>query len=190
MKAAVTRYKGREPVLNKSLEQLADHYGMLVEPARPRRPKDKACVEGMVRILYDRVYDPMRNEPFFSLGELNDRMAELVREHNRTPMHDHPWTREERFLDWEKPALRPLPATDFEMITSRNLTVRDNCCVQLERHWYSVPYVHVGQVVHVDFTRSMVNIYSQDGECVASQYVQFHVMWSGLPGMPDCQMVA
>jgi transposase len=50
---------------------MANHYGTVVVPTRPAKPKDKPNVEGDVRIVYMRVFAELRNETFFSLEELN-----------------------------------------------------------------------------------------------------------------------
>ena len=84
-------------------------------------------------------------------------------------MQKNPYTREERFLAIDRPNLRPLPATDFEIVSYTSLKVSTNCCIYLGRdqHYYSVPYQHISKKAHVAYTRSLVKIYV-DGELVAT----------------------
>ena len=71
LKSAVTKSHRYEPTLNQTLADLDEHYGTTVLPARVYRPKDKALVEGAVKIVYSRIYAAIRNQQFFSLEELN-----------------------------------------------------------------------------------------------------------------------
>jgi transposase len=75
LKAAVIKADRYEPELNRVMEDFANHYGFVVCPTRPRHPRDKAKVEGQVRIIYSRVYAKLRNQRFFSLEELNRALA-------------------------------------------------------------------------------------------------------------------
>ncbi len=162
LKAAVIKADRHAPTLNKLLEDMGNHYGIAILPARAKKPKDKSNVEGMVKILYHRVYAPLRNQRFFSLEELNGAITVQVQKHNQTRMQLHPYTREERFLSIEKPSLLPLPEKDFEIRYSTELTVQPNCCILLgrDKHYYSVPCQYVGQQVQVDYTRTIVKIYA------------------------------
>ncbi len=71
LKAAVVKTDRYEPSLNRVLEDMANHYGTVVVPARPVRPRDKSNVEGNVRLVYMRVFAELRNETFYSIDELN-----------------------------------------------------------------------------------------------------------------------
>lgn len=138
-------------------------------PARPRKPKDKSLVENHVRLIYNRVYAPLRNRLFFSLEELNEAVLEQVRLHNRKRMQQREYSREEHFIADEKQTLKPLAKTVFEVQYDTELTVSANCCVYLgrDKHYYSVLYQHIGQKVKVIYTRSLVKIYLK-GERIAT----------------------
>lgn len=169
LKAAVIKANRYDPSLNQLLEDMGNHYGAVIMPARPRHPKDKANVEGMVKTIYNRVYAPLRNRLFYSLSELNDAIAEQVKWHNQKRMQLKPYTREEQFLSVEKPALRPLPENDFEIRFRTRLKVQFNGCILLgrDKHYYSVPHQYAGRQVDVDYTRSLVKIYANK-ECIAT----------------------
>lgn len=169
LKSAVIKTDRYEPSLNRVFEDMANHYGCVVLPARPVRPRDKTNVEGDVRLVYQRVFAELRNETFFSLEELNAAAAAKMKAHNQKRMQKHPFTREERFLAIDKPNLMPLPQTDFEIISYTDLKVSPNCCIYLGRdqHYYTVPYQHIGKKAHVAYTRSLVKIYVE-GTLVAT----------------------
>ena len=71
-----------EPTTQRTYGDIAEHYGSAVIPARPRKPRDKAKVEVGVQVVQRWILARMRNEQFFSLGALNERIAELLEELN------------------------------------------------------------------------------------------------------------
>ena len=70
-KVGVTRADRYEPQLQRSYEELARHYGGVVIPARPFRPRDKPKVEQGVLLVSRWVLARLRHQRFFSLEELN-----------------------------------------------------------------------------------------------------------------------
>ncbi len=168
LKAAVTKASRYEPDINRTMEDFANHYGFAVVPARARRPKDKALVENQVKIIYSRVYAKLRNGQFHSIKELNKAIKEKIKQHNQTRMQAKPWSREEKFLAEERRLLGRLPKEGFEIKYYGTLKVQKNNHVYLgvDKHYYSVPYQHIGQEAKVRYTRSMVHIFV-NGEQVA-----------------------
>jgi transposase len=169
LKSAVTKTDPYEPGINQILEDMANHYNCVVIPARPARPKDKSLVEDHVKLVYRRVYAELRNEKFYSLEEINKAVSGKMQIHNRKRMQQHPYSREEHFLAIEKPALRQLPETDFEVRCYTTLKVGVNGCIYLgrDKHYYSVPYAHIGQDVKVIYTRTLVKVY-HEGERIST----------------------
>lgn len=169
LKAAVIKTDKYEPELNRVMEDFGNHYGFVVLPARPRKPKDKAAVENHVKITYTRVYAKLRNETFFSIDALNQAIAGKVKDHNQTRMQQKPYSREEKFIAEEKQGLTPLPQTGFELKYYTQLTVAQNNCIYLgrDKHYYSVHYSYIGRKVSVVYTRTLVKIYC-DGSCIAT----------------------
>jgi hypothetical protein len=142
---------------------MANYYGCLVQPARVRHPKDKATVENSVKLIYQRVYAPLRKKTFYSIEELNKSLSACMKAHNQKRMTQYDYTREECFLANEKPKLKPLPRDDYEVKRIHELTVTDNCFVYIAslKEYYSVPYQWVGQKVKVVITRTLVSIFAQ-----------------------------
>jgi transposase len=168
MKSAIAKASRYEPDINQALADLANHYGCAVMPTRVARPRDKGAVENHVRIAYTQVYARLRNRQFFSLEDLNSAINECVVKLNQTRMQNKNFCREEVYLAEEKSVLRPLTSANFEIKYYREYTVAKNCHIRLteDKHYYSVPYIHVGNKVKVIYTRSLVQIYYK-GERIA-----------------------
>jgi hypothetical protein len=169
LKSAVKKTDKYEPELTTGMNDLANHYMCVVQPARPYKPKDKALVEDAVNKSYQHIYAPLRNHIFTSLEELNGAIAELVEKYNQKRLTGCDYSRVECFLASEKSMLTPLPPTPFEFKRRTDLQVAPNSFVTFgsNRVSYSVPYRLIGQQVHVTFTATQVNVY-HSGECVAT----------------------
>jgi hypothetical protein len=109
LKSAVTTACRYEPEINRTYAEMAVHYDVAVMPARPAKPKDKAKVEGTVLIVQRWVLARLRNQRFFSLIELNGRIAELNDDLNGRVMRKYGYSRRQLFEQVERAALRPLP---------------------------------------------------------------------------------
>ena len=72
LKSAVTLSSRYEPKINQVFEDLGNHYGCAIVPARALKPRDKASVEGMVKIVYSQIFARLRKRQFFSLSDLNE----------------------------------------------------------------------------------------------------------------------
>lgn len=169
LKSAVKRSDRYEPDLTEGMNDLANHYMCVAQPARVRKPKDKSLVEDAVNKSYYHIYAPLRNRQFFSLEELNVAVTELVERYNQKRVRGCEYSRMECFISSEKPMLTPLPLTPFEFKRRVSLQVAPSCFVTFgsNRVSYSVPYRLMGQQVDVMFTATQVRIY-HGGECVAT----------------------
>jgi transposase len=167
LRSAVSKPCRYDPEIHRTLADLAAHYGMTVLPARPRKPKDKAKVEGAVLLVQRWILAKIRNERFESLEELNERIRELVRELNDRPFQKLSGSRRTLFETLDKPALRALPQARFELGEWRKARVHPDGHVSYKERYYSVPSRCVGDVVELWVTPSVVEVYA-DGERVAS----------------------
>jgi hypothetical protein len=91
----------------------------------------------------------LRNRTFFSLGELNAAIAELLEELNTRPFKKLEGCRRSRYVELEQPVLRPLPATAYEFGEWRRAKVHPDYHIEVKRAYYSVPYRLIGQRVDV-----------------------------------------
>lgn len=51
LKTGVIKNSRSETIINKAYQEMSEHYGTAIIPARPRKPKDKAFVEGSVGVV-------------------------------------------------------------------------------------------------------------------------------------------
>ena len=161
LKSAVIKSNRYEPKLNDNFEAFADHYGMVVLPARAYKPKDKALVEGAVKIAYRRIFASLPKEPITSLAQLNSLIRPLLEAHNETAFKDRNYSRRQQFEEMEKATLQPLPTRRFELRNSASATVMKNghVCLSVDKHYYSVPYGHISKKVRVLYSKSVVEIF-------------------------------
>ena len=113
LKSAVTRPCRYEPEVNRTYEDLAAHYGAVVVPARPRKPRDKAAVETSVLVTQRWILARLRDQTFFDLGALNTAIRILLDELNDRPMKKLGVSRRRLYEQLDRPALRPLPAARY-----------------------------------------------------------------------------
>jgi len=167
LKSGVTHPCRYEPDLNPSYQELASHYGMAVLPARVRKPRDKAKVEAGVLLTQRWILARLRHQRFFSLAEVNTAIRSLLEALNAHPFKKLPGSRWGVFQAVDRPALRPLPLTRYELSEWKLARVGIDYHVELDRHYYSVPYRYARAEVDVRFTATMVEILHQ-GERIAS----------------------
>lgn len=168
LKSAVSKSGKYDPALNEDFLDMANHYGCGVLPARSRKPRDKSLVENHIRTLYTRVHAELSQVTFFSLEELNGAILRCLEKHNGVPFQGKDYSRRQVFEQTEREALNPLPDQWYEIKKTKQVTVMKNCHVQLsdDRHYYSVPYRHIGEKVKLSYTSKEVCVYLK-GERVA-----------------------
>jgi transposase len=148
-----------EPGLQRTYEDFAAHYGTAILPARPARPRDKAKIEVAVQIAERWILARLRHERFFILAALNARIAELLTDLNARRMRLYGASRRELFERLDRPALRPLPAVPFVYGEWKVARVNVDYHVEVHRHYYSVPYALVHEVVDVRITAATVECF-------------------------------
>ncbi len=161
LKSAVTKSNRYEPQLNENFAAFADHYGMAVLPARAYRPKDKALVEGAVKITYNKIFASLPEELPTSLEQLNAAIQSLLIAYNSNVFKGRSYSRLDQFLEFEQATLQPLPQQRFELRLSRVVTVMKNGHIhlQVDKHYYSVPYGYISKKVRVIYSPSTVEVF-------------------------------
>ncbi len=167
LRSAVKGPDRYEPDINATYLEMAQHYGVVVLPARPRRPKDKAKVEVGVQVVQRWILARLRNRKFFELGELNQSIWELLDDLNARPFQKLEGSRKSAFADLDQPALRPLPAVRYELAERKTARVNIDYHVEYDGRYYSVPYKRVHAEVEVRATATLVEIF-QAGKRIAS----------------------
>ena len=167
LKAAVTHPNKYESELNEDFAAFADHYGCTALPARVRRPRDKALVEGAVKLIYRTIYPMVEEKEYHDLEGLNAAIRVALEIHNNANLTGRNYSRREQYEEIERPCMGPLNPVRFEIKKRSIATVLKNGYVRLEKHFYSVPVELIGKKVHLHYDSNTVNIYYKY-ECVAS----------------------
>jgi transposase len=160
LRSAVRVPSRDEPQIARTYSDLGRHYGTAIVPARPRKPRDKAKVEVAVQVAQRWILARLRNETFFTLSALNERIGELLAELNARPMKRLGGkSRHELYESLDKPALLPLPAERFECSEWRRPKVHGDHHIEVDLHCYSVPYQLVNEVMDVRLTAASVEVF-------------------------------
>ena len=159
LKSAITRPCRYEPGVNRTYEDLATHYGAVVVPARPRKPRDKAAVENCVLIAQRWILARLRDQTFFELGPLNAAIRVLLDELNDRPMKKLGVSRRALYEQVDRPALRSLPTARYVLAHWKLCRANIDYHVEVERHVYSVPFQLVREQVEVRYTTNTVEIF-------------------------------
>jgi len=159
LKSAVTKADLYEPDLNETFQDMADHYGSVVIPARPGRAKDKAKVELSVKLVQRWILARLRHRQFFSLAELNQAIFELLEYFNNRIIKRYGKSRLELYLELDKPVLKPLPTQRYIFREFKFCKVNIDYHVQVEGCFYSVPYQLAGLRVSAIYTINNVEIF-------------------------------
>jgi transposase len=166
-KVAVIKACLYEPQVNRTYAEMAAHYGTAVLPTRPRRPRDKAKVEACVLIVERWLIGRLRDRRFYSLAELNAAIGELLKRLNEErPIRRLGLTRRQLLEELDRPALKPLPTEPYVFAEWRVRRVGIDYHVDVEGHFYSVPYRFARSEVEVRLTGRTVEIFVK-GERVA-----------------------
>ena len=156
-----------EPGLQRTYEEFAQHYGTAILPARQGKARDKAKVEVGVQVAERWILARLRHEQFFALGALNARITALRADLNDRRMRLYQASRRELFERLDRPALRPLPTEPFVYGEWKTARVNIDYHVELHRHYYSVPFALVHEVVDARLTATTVECFHK-GQRVAA----------------------
>lgn len=167
LRSGVSKADRYDPDLNPTYAQMAEHYQTAIMPARPYKPKDKAKAEVGVQIVSRWILMRLRHRTFVGLAELNTAIRELLLDLNQRAFKRLPGCRQSQFEQVDKPALRPLPTTIYEYRAYKKARVSIDYHVELEGHYYSVPYHYCGEQVEVWYGQYDLRCYLR-GQCIAT----------------------
>jgi transposase len=159
LKAGITKPSRYEPGINRSYQDLADHYGFVVLPTRVRKPRDKAKVEVAVLIVERFVLAKLRNRHFFSLDELNAEVRECVTTINAKVMKKLAKSRRELLETIDRPALKELPNEPYRYAEWKRCGVAPDYHVEIDDHYYSVPFRLLRETVEARLTDTTVEVF-------------------------------
>ncbi len=158
LKVGVTQPDWYSPEIQKNYQEMAEHYDTVIMPARIRKPRDKANVEGNVGKISTWILSAIRHLKFFSLVELNDAIEQSLKliitdRFRRRKAADIACSRKKRHT------CCPLPKTPFELATWKVATVQFNYHIAVDGMYYSVPFEYIKQKVSVKVTRSSIEVF-------------------------------
>jgi Integrase core domain len=171
LKAAVIRSTIDNDMINRSYQELAEHYGCLISPCLPRTPEHKGGVEGDIKyckknflayflakqkeqgIEISKICDLIQ-----ALEKWNKEVAEvhLIHGVGRSPL--------EIFNSEEMNALLPLPKKRWEPTSWNRCTVQREWRIMLNCAYYSVPHHLIGKIVEVCVRDTFVRIFYENKE--------------------------
>ena len=163
MKQVVTKSCRYEPLFSEVLQQWALHYNITLLATRVAKPKDKGAVENEVKIAYQRIYAPLRDDLFYHIDQLNEAINKQLTKHNEKRLQLKDYSRLQYFNQEEKSLLQALPVEAFVLKHQIMAKVQKNYHITLGEnyHHYSVPYQFIGKQVSAVYDTDMVEIYYQ-----------------------------
>lgn len=167
LKAGITKPSRYEPGINRTYQDLADHYGCVVLPTRIVKPRDKAKVEVAVQIVERFVLAKLRNVTFFSLAELNVAIRGCVATINAKVMRRVGKSRSELLETLDRPGLKALPNEPYTYAAWKRARVAPDYHIEIADHFYSVPSKLIREIVEARITAATVEIFHK-GQRIAS----------------------
>ena len=159
LKSGITKACFYEPNVNRTYREMAKHYDTAIVPARPNKPKDKAKVEVGVQVAKRWIIAKLRKRKFFTLAELNAAIRECVEQINNRVTRHLGASRRSLFEEIERSALKKLPDTEYVFAQWKQCRAGIDYHVEIEKHYYSVPYTLVRQELWASYTASMVEVF-------------------------------
>lgn len=159
LRSGITKAHLYDPDVNKTFQELADHYGVAVVPARVRTPKDKAKVEVGVQGIQRWILAPLRDITFFSVNEINEAIQPLLQAYNAKAFYELEGTRFSQYLEIDKPALKPLPSNPYIFAEWKRARAGVDYHLAIEKHYYSVPYRFLKETIDVRLTPNTIECF-------------------------------
>lgn len=159
LKTGVIKNTRYETILNKSYQELAEHYDTAIIPARVNHPQDKSIAEGSVKYASTWIAAALRNQKFFTLDQVQRAVFEKLEELNRYPFKKREGNRHCAYFDEEKAFMKPLPIAPFEPADWSSATIRNDYLISDGINKYSVPFDLIGEEVDIRLTRKTVEVF-------------------------------
>ncbi len=156
LKSGVTSPHRYDPDTNPTYQDMANHYGVAVVPARVATPQDKAKAEVGVQGIERRILAKLRDRTFSSVSEINEAIRPLLGEYNAAPFKQMPGSRILEFNAVDKPALKPLPDYAYEYAEWKKARAGIDYHVAVDHHYYSVPFIYLKHELNIKITRSLI----------------------------------
>lgn len=168
LKSAVTKASKYEAQLNDNFAAFAEHYHTFGFPTRTYKPKDKALVEGAVKIIYTTIFSKIDPKVYHSLDDLNIDILQHLQVHNSSLLTGQKYSRLQQFEELEKQTLQPLNPYPFELMSVQLSTVNKygHVLLSVDKRYYSVPFKLIGKRLKIKYSTRKLSVYD-DIEIVA-----------------------
>lgn len=168
LKSGVSKACRYDPDINPTYHDFSVHYNTTIMPARVRKPRDKAKAEAGVLLVERWILARLRHYTFFNLEELKQKIGQLLQDLNSRKFKKmSSESRQSLFEKIDKPALKKLPDHLFPNAQWKSVTLGKDYHIEVEGHYYSVPYQLVSSQVDIRFTNRTVECFFK-GNRVAS----------------------
>lgn len=164
LKSAVTKASKYEAQLNDTFAAFAEHYHTYGFPTRTYKPKDKALVEGAVKIIYTTIFSKIDQTVYHTLDQVNKDILIHLEAHNNTKLTGENYSRMQQFIELEKQALQPLNPYPFEPMTAQLSTVNKygHVLLSADKRYYSVPYKLIGKRLKIKYSTTRIEVYNEN----------------------------
>lgn len=164
LKSAVTKASKYEAQLNDNFAAFAEHYHTFGFPTRTYKPKDKALVEGAVKIIYKTIFSKIDQNVYHSLEQINQEILIHLEIHNNAKLTGENYSRRQQFTELESQTLQPLNPYLFELMTTQLSTVNKygHVLLSIDKRYYSVPFKLIGKRLKIKYTSTKIEVYDQD----------------------------
>lgn len=169
LKSGTTKAHLYDPDINRTYQEMADHYTTAVIPARVRRPKDKAKAEVTVQCIQRQILAPLRDMIFFSVAEINEAIAPRLQQYNDRPFQQLPGSRYSQFIEIDKPALQSLPVIQYQLAQWQKAKAGIDYHVSVDKHYYSIPYRYLKHMIDVRISRTTIEFFYQGNRIALHQ---------------------
>ena len=175
-KTAVIHRKLYDTELNHAYLDMAWKYRFSIQPARVRKPRDKAAVESGVNyieknLLMD-IKRTLEEDGFDTLADLNAKIRELMEtKYNVAPFQKRKGSRKSLFEEIDKPALQPLPKDRMELFeTVKVKSIPRNYLVGYDGFSYSVPFRYIGKEAYIHAYKNHIEVVLEE----TRELIAFH----------------
>jgi len=166
LKSGVTKAHRYDPDIQSTYQELANHYGCAIIPARAYHPKDKPKVEVGVQGIQRWILAPLRDVTFFSIAEINQALGPLLKAYNERPFQEHEGSRYSQYELLDKPVLSPLPITRYSFAQWKTVRAGIDYHVTFEKHHYSIPHQYLKKTIELRVTPSTIECF-YEGQRIA-----------------------
>lgn len=185
LKSGIIKPDIYNPTINRAYAEMAEHYGIFLDPCRVAKPKDKGIVERDVQTVREEFKKMLAVEPLITLNEANQKISNWAI--NTYGRRKHGTTNQEPyrvFKEIEKPRLLSLPEEEYQIALWKTAVVHPDQYIQVNKKAYSLPEEFIGKEVLLKVKHNLVSIYYNE-ELIKQHTVPFSSRQTDINDFPD-----